>query len=145
MYNQTHDNATKWYELQTNTQICSVVHDYQRLTVFIYPCSSASHLKRSLSLSIFEDIEHYAEPMYAPPMPLSIRGSIYQGLLYRPPMNFDVYLGELQEVDATVFVPILHPEDDWRHPNFTGLDGFLNRIRFAVDPAENLFYFGDLG
>lgn len=60
-------------------------------------------------------------------------------------MRFEASIGEPQEVTATVFVPTLHPDDEWRHPNFIGLDGFLNRIRFAVDPATNLFYFGELG
>jgi hypothetical protein len=32
----------------------------------------------------------------------------------------------------------------WDLPNFLGLSGFLERIRFAVDPGSNLFYFGAL-
>ena len=50
--------------------------------------------------------------------------------------------GESLDIEATVFVPILPPGETWLHPNFIGLDGFLNRIRFAIDPEENAFYFG---
>jgi len=38
--------------------------------------------------------------------------------------------------------PILKSGQAWSYPNFLGLDGFLSRIRFAVDPTENVFYFG---
>ncbi|MEM7537327.1 MAG: hypothetical protein AAF639_34470 [Chloroflexota bacterium] len=60
-------------------------------------------------------------------------------------MHFDVFIGEPQEVVATVFVPNLSPNEEWLHPNFIGLDGFLNRIRCAVDPASNMLFFGELG
>jgi len=50
--------------------------------------------------------------------------------------------GQDLEIEATVFVPTLPPGETWRHPNFIGLSGFLERIRFAVDPEENAFYFG---
>jgi hypothetical protein len=30
----------------------------------------------------------------------------------------------------------------WRGSNFLGYEGVLDRIRFAVDPRANLFYFG---
>lgn len=51
--------------------------------------------------------------------------------------------GESLTVDATVFVPKLE-DQEWRHPNFIGLSGFLERIRFAIDPDNNYFYFGAL-
>jgi hypothetical protein len=37
---------------------------------------------------------------------------------------------------------ILRSSPDWRGPNFLGYQGLLQRIRFAVDPEVNLFYFG---
>jgi hypothetical protein len=43
----------------------------------------------------------------------------------------------LAVVDATIFV-----SPDWHGPNFIGYQGLLQRIRFAVDPETNLFYFG---
>jgi hypothetical protein len=48
------------------------------------------------------------------------------------------------DIEATVFIPNLSVDEEWLYPNFIGLDGFLNRIRFAVDPASNLFFFGKL-
>lgn len=33
---------------------------------------------------------------------------------------------------------------DWPGGNFIGYEGFLDRIRFAVDPHRNLFYFSPL-
>jgi hypothetical protein len=52
--------------------------------------------------------------------------------------------GDDLEIPATVFVPTIPPGETWLHPNFLGLTGLLDRIRFAVDPAENTFYFGPL-
>ena len=52
---------------------------------------------------------------------------------------------EIPDIDAlrdANFIPILEPGDVWSHPNFLGLDGFLNHIRFAIDAQENAFYFG---
>jgi len=56
--------------------------------------------------------------------------------------RFDSALFKTNFVQATFFIPALLPGESWNFPNFLGLDGFLNRIRFAVDPAENIFYFG---
>jgi hypothetical protein len=47
--------------------------------------------------------------------------------------------------DAHVWVPNLFTGQYWPHPNILGLTGFLQRIRFAVDPETNLFYFGAFG
>jgi hypothetical protein len=46
-------------------------------------------------------------------------------------------------VDATAFVP--EQEERWENlPSFIGLSGFLERIRFALDPSTDTFYFGQL-
>lgn len=82
---------------------------------------------------------------YTPEEELLIRGTRYVGNLFRMRIGLLAdYGGEDLEVDATVFVPTLHPGESWYYPNFIGLDGFLNRIRFAVDPEESAFYFGPL-
>jgi hypothetical protein len=47
--------------------------------------------------------------------------------------------GEPLDVPATVFVT-----PDWPGPNFLGYQGLLQRIRFAVDPESNRFYFGPI-
>ncbi len=71
-----------------------------------------------------------------------VRGTIYAGKIVRMNVRIEAEYGESPDIDATVFVPLLEPGEEWPHPNFIGLEGFLNRIRFAVDPAENAFYFG---
>jgi hypothetical protein len=82
---------------------------------------------------------------YKPETKLIIRGIPYEGRLLRTGISLRDEYGENDlEVDATVFVPTLTQDGVWNHPNFIGLDGFLNRIRFAVDPVENVFYFGPL-
>ena len=77
-----------------------------------------------------------------PSAPLSIRGMTYPGWLYRVPIMIPAMEGESLNVDATAFVPDLRPDETWPHPNFIGLEGFLNRIYFAINPIQNLFYFG---
>lgn len=73
---------------------------------------------------------------------LLVRGIWYSGLLLRMGITLKAEEGEDSEVDATVFAATLRPNETWPHPNFIGLDSFLNRIRYAIDPAENAFYFG---
>jgi hypothetical protein len=49
------------------------------------------------------------------------------------------------DFQSTVFVP--DDAEDWNRlklPSFLGQVGFLERIRFAIDPNENKFYFGSL-
>jgi hypothetical protein len=71
-----------------------------------------------------------------------LRGYRVSGRLHRLPVTLEATAGNSITVDATVFVPELGPEQEWYVPNFLGLSGFLERIRFAVDPVNNLFYFG---
>lgn len=75
--------------------------------------------------------------------PFWVRGDKYQGWLCRMAIGLEAEKGESLTVDATVFVPKLE-DQEWRHPNFIGLSGFLERIRFAIDPDNNYFYFGAL-
>jgi hypothetical protein len=64
----------------------------------------------------------------------SFRGSLYRGPLFVPALD-----GEPLDIEMTVFV-----SPDWPGPNFIGYQGLLQRIRFAVDPETNLFYFGSI-
>lgn len=70
-----------------------------------------------------------------------IRGHRYTGRLFKLDVRLEAEAGTSLDVQATVFVPTLQPGERWHVPNFIGLDGFLLNIRFAVDPAENAFYF----
>jgi hypothetical protein len=90
----------------------------------------------AFQLNVSERFDHEGEKF------LYIRGSWYQGNLYRIPITLVAIEGADLTVDATFFVPQLRESEDWLHPNFLGLSGFLERIRFAVDPEQNYFYFG---
>ena len=70
---------------------------------------------------------------------LSTRLGRFRGDLYRGELTIFADDGEPLTVDATIFL-----SPDWQGPNFIGYSGLLQRIRFAVDPAKNLFYFGPL-
>ena len=70
---------------------------------------------------------------------LSTRLGLLHGALYRVPLSFSADEGESLDLEATVFL-----SPDWTGPNFIGYQGLLQRIRFAVDPDANLFYFGQI-
>jgi hypothetical protein len=75
---------------------------------------------------------------------LIIRGYRYRGDLYRTRIQFVASKGESFDLDVTAFVPRLLPGDEWHFPSFLGLQGCLEFLRFAVDPATNTFFFGPL-
>ena len=62
---------------------------------------------------------------------------LMRGSLERLPIRLVAEQGDSLEIDATVFVC-----DEWQRENFLGYSGFLERIRFAVDPTSKKFYFG---
>ncbi len=72
-----------------------------------------------------------------------IRQMRLDGFVYRLNLTLKAEVGEDLDVDATVFVPEV--EEFWGDfPSFIGLGGFLERIRFALDPNTDTFYFGQL-
>ena len=73
---------------------------------------------------------------------LLIRGQTVSGTLYRLPLALVPQEGRGLEVEVTAFVPRLQPNESWNLPSFMGLSGCLERLRFAVDPATDTFYFG---
>lgn len=72
----------------------------------------------------------------------NIRGYLYTGWLVRIPITLLAAAGTDLTIDATVFYPDHDEDDGWHVPNVVGLDGFLDRLRFAVDSSSNTFYFG---
>ena len=60
---------------------------------------------------------------------LSTRLGVVRGEVHRVPLILFADEGRAITVDATVFA-----SSDWRGPNFVGYQGFLERLRFAVDP-----------
>jgi len=76
---------------------------------------------------------------------LTIRGRKIPGSLHRLGVVLEAEVGKDIEFEVTTFVPELKQDDEWRFPIFLGLQGCLERVRFAVDPETNTFYFGPLG
>lgn len=95
-----------------------------------------------------EEADSFELPSPIRDFTLHVRRTSYTGKLYPlsltfiPPSQED---GISETLEATFFIPILQPGERWMHPNFIGLDGCLLRMRFAVDPEENFFYYGVLG
>ena len=70
---------------------------------------------------------------------LSTRLGVVLGELHRVPVMLLADEGRPLTVDATVFASA-----HWTGPNVLGYQGFLERLRFAVDPATRRFHFGKL-
>lgn len=68
---------------------------------------------------------------------LSARGGSYEGKLVKLPITLVADEGSELRIDATVFV-----SEHWQNGTFIGYGGLLQHIRFAIDPENNLFYFG---
>lgn len=73
---------------------------------------------------------------------LPIRGQYMSGKLLNLPVSLIAEYGASLEINATIFVPEWNPEVSWPNPNFVGLDGLLNAMKYAVDSTEKMFYFG---
>lgn len=78
-----------------------------------------------------------AQPIAEPTMD-SRHGRI-KGRLVRTGLLLVAEIGQSLQLESTVFV-----SRDWTYPNFIGYGGFLERVRFAIDPAQsrNQFHFG---
>lgn len=75
---------------------------------------------------------------------LMIRGITFAGSLHRVPVTLLATAGESLTFEATVFVPELGDGEEWPLPSYLGWQGCLDRIRLAVDPADEVVYFGAL-
>lgn len=73
---------------------------------------------------------------------LKIRGIEYLGYLYRANLLFVASQGESLNIEVTLFVPDTEEQHWGDLPSFLGMTGCLERLRFAVDPNEDVFYFG---
>lgn len=73
-----------------------------------------------------------------PEVDLNTRFGRKTGRLVRMPVEIVADEGLSLSVEATVFVC-----PDWSAGSFVGYEGLLNRIRIALDPRSNDFYFGD--
>jgi hypothetical protein len=77
---------------------------------------------------------------------LLFRGIWYRGQLFRVPLTFIADEGEPLSIEVTAFIPRADAEAAWpvEFPCILGMSGCLERLRFAIDPASDTFYFGAL-
>ena len=80
------------------------------------------------------------EETYVPTESLVIRRIYYQGRFARVVIRLLVEAGTDLDVEATALVPILSVGAAWDVLDFIGLEDFLQVVRFAVDPRENMRY-----
>jgi hypothetical protein len=74
-----------------------------------------------------------------PPVRLLTRFGGYDGWLDRIALEIPAAIGEPISIQATWFV-----SHDWPGPLVLGWKGCLERLRWAIDPEEQAFYFGRL-
>ena len=97
---------------------------------FICPSSIGQYLDLQLADSLGQDR-------------MLLRGRVVQGNLYRIPLTLLAAEGEDVTISTTAFVPQdTHLEwDDF--PCILGMQGCLERLCCAVDPVNEVFYFGE--
>ena len=71
---------------------------------------------------------------------LSTRKGSTDGKIYRLTLTLIATVGNSLQIEATTFVPADDRWDD--EPSFLGLANCLDRLRFAVDPISQIFFFG---
>lgn len=77
---------------------------------------------------------------------LSTRIGTLRGTLHRVELTLHADQGQSLLFETTVFKPLLADGERWLFPNFIGMQNFLDRLRFAVDPSPHVqaFYFGEV-
>ena len=81
------------------------------------------------------------------PVPrIQVRGIWLSGRVYTLPVTLVAEQGESVTIGITTFVPELRPNLTWtdEFPCVLGMYGCLERLRFAIDPGSDTFFFGDL-
>ena len=87
------------------------------------------------------------DPTSGLPAPeLSLRGSLITGVFHRVLLTLLASEGDSLAIEATAFVPNLAPDQEWVEdfPCILGMNNCFERLRFAVDPTADMFYFGEL-
>ena len=67
----------------------------------------------------------------------AVGGNIHHGLLFPITINFPADQGEAVTLDVTAW-----SAETFYGPNLIGYGGVLERLRIAIDPATNRFFFG---
>jgi predicted aspartyl protease len=72
-----------------------------------------------------------------------LRGLSIAGSVYRLPLTLIADRGNSIIIEATAFVPDDEHLDWDNFPCILGMEGCLERLCFAVDPVNEIFYFGE--
>lgn len=75
---------------------------------------------------------------------VNLRGSSVTGRLCRLLLRIQAEEGTSIELEVTTLIPRDTREDQWieQLPCYLGWQGCLERLRFAIDPNTDTFYFG---
>lgn len=84
------------------------------------------------------------DPVTGLPAPnVLFRGMRLRGVLHRIPLTILASQGDTITLEATAFVP--DGSTEWLDfPCILGIYLCLDRLRFAIDPMNEVFYFGEL-
>lgn len=93
------------------------------------------------------EISDYLRPSLMPEdisQEIQVRGLNIKGTLHR--FTLRLLADEGNGVDIDIDATALVPESNSSHnlPTILGLMGCLERLKFAVDPSDDTFYFGDI-
>jgi hypothetical protein len=84
-----------------------------------------------------------------PTAPLMFRNNRVSGTLHRVSLTLPADQGDDLTIEVRAFAPQLTPFQEWPNdfPCILGLMGCLERLRFAVDPTNDIgvFHFGEIG
>jgi len=90
----------------------------------------------TLETDVAESMGLFSRDEY--PTLISTRLGTIRGQLLRLPLTLIAEEGTSLNVEATFFV-----SRQWRGPMFLGYTGLLDRLRIALDPLANMFFFGE--
>jgi len=91
-----------------------------------------------LDADVAEELGAFADTE-APSVIMGTRRGTLAGRLVRRPLWLLADEGDSLEIDSTFWV-----SSEWRYGHFLGYAGFLQRIRFGLDPQFNRLHFGPL-
>ena len=117
-------------EVEIEGILAEAVVDTGGVYLFCHP-----EIARRLSLTLAEELSEVQTILF--------RGVPVHGRLYRLTLTFLADEGEDVTIQTTAFVPDPDEAEHWGDlPCLLGLYGCLERVRFAVDPRTERFYFG---
>jgi hypothetical protein len=117
-------------EVEIEGILAEAVVDTGGVYLFCHP-----EIARRLSLTLAEALSEVQTILF--------RGVLVHGRLYRLTLTFLADEGEDVTIQTTAFVPAPDEAEHWGDlPCLLGLYGCLERVRFAVDPRTERFYFG---